>query len=183
MAGRNLRFLIALTQLVRTGWMQRGVPPAIGETVADHSFISALIALEVGLRARERGCKVDPYKASAIALSHDLPEHLVGDLPKWTSDKIGRMKESLELDAIDEMRWKVSDLAREYIEGASQEAKLAKFSELLATYVVARYYISIGIRWVEEIAESTLRGAKKVLDELEPILREEAKKLMDEVIE
>ncbi len=178
-----MRFLIALTQLVRTGWMQRGVPPAIGETVSDHSFISALIALEVGLRAKERGCKVDPFKASAIALAHDVQEHVVGDLPKWTSDKIGKLKESLELDAIDEMTWKVKELVREYLEGASQEAKLAKFSELLATYIMAKYYISMGIKWVEEIAESTLKGAKRALNELEPALREEAERLMKEVEE
>ena len=87
----------------------------------------------------------------------------------------------MELDAIDEMKWKVRELAREYVEGTSQEAKLAKFSELLATYIMARYYMSMGIKWVEEIAESTLKGAKRALEELNPPLREEAEKLLKEV--
>jgi len=150
--------------LVRTGWMQRGVPPALGETVALHSFYAAVIALELGNALLRMGVDVNPERAAAIAIAHDLPEVLVGDLPKWSADRIKDKKEELELEAIDSLdHLEIMKYAKEYISSESKEAVLAKVSETLATKWQAEKYVQMGLRRVEEILESMKSSLIKLL--------------------
>ncbi len=150
--------------LVRTGWMQRGVPPSMGESVALHSFYAAAIALELGSKLRRLGIEVSPERAAAIAIAHDLPEVLVGDFPKWSSDRLKEKKEELELNAIDQLNHlEVMKYAKEYIACRSREALLAKVSETLATLWQAERYVSMGLRRVKEIKESMEKSLEKTL--------------------
>jgi len=162
--------LDGLANLVRTGWMQRGVPPAIGETVALHSFYSAIIALEIGERIKKMGIDVDPLRATAIALTHDVGEALVGDLPKWSTDRIKETKEMLEVEALNSMNLEITKYAKEYLE-TSKEALIAKVAETLATLWQAEKYVKMGIRRVSEIKESMEKGLERALkraEELDP---------------
>ncbi len=173
--------LEGLANLVRTGWMQRGVPPAIGETVSLHSFYAATIALEIGERLKKNGIKVDPLKASAIALTHDIGEALVGDMPKWSTDRIKEVKERLEVEALNSMDLEIAKYAKEYLE-TSKESLIAKVAETLATLWQAEKYIKMGIERVKEIKESMEKGLEKALkraEELDP----EFGKALREVIE
>src|SRR5262245_30867956 len=73
-----LRFLSrvgTLKDLKRTGWLRRDLPDP--ESVADHSFRTAILALLVGA-----DLGVDTAKLTALVLVHDLPESdpEVGDL-------------------------------------------------------------------------------------------------------
>lgn len=122
------RLLVGCKNLVRTGWMQRGVPPSIGETVASHSFEAAVIAYVIAQRLKELGQRVDPDHASVIALFHDVGESLIGDLPKWVTDRIE--KTSIELDAVASLGVGVQ-LFEEYNRRNSLEALVAKFSEMM----------------------------------------------------
>jgi putative hydrolase of HD superfamily len=63
----------ALKRTARAGWARRSLP--LGESVADHSFRCALIALVLG---DARG--LDTGKLMGMALLHDLPEALTGDI-------------------------------------------------------------------------------------------------------
>jgi putative hydrolase of HD superfamily len=63
----------ALKRTARAGWTRRSLP--LGESVADHSFRCALIALVLG---DARG--LDTGKLMRMALLHDLPEALTGDI-------------------------------------------------------------------------------------------------------
>jgi len=65
-----------LKQVPRTGWAMRGVPN--GESVADHSFGVAFLALVL---SEMIALPVDRARVVAIALIHDLPEGVTGDLP------------------------------------------------------------------------------------------------------
>jgi putative hydrolase of HD superfamily len=67
---------IQLKQTARTGWGQRGVSPA--ESVADHSYGVAFIVIVLAPQLDE---PVDLGKALAMAVLHDLPEALTGDIP------------------------------------------------------------------------------------------------------
>jgi putative hydrolase of HD superfamily len=67
--------LLTLKQLPRAGWLQRGV--VNGESVAEHTFGVATLALLVGDQIPE----IDRGKLLTIALLHDLAEVLIGDLP------------------------------------------------------------------------------------------------------
>jgi len=156
--------LRASKNLVRTGWMQRGVPPSIGETVAEHSFEVAVLAVEIAVRARERGVKVDQGKVAAMALIHDLAESIVGDLPKWASDKIGKTKNRLEKEALQMLG--ISDVLvkhfSEYLEGKTYEAKIVRAADSLSTCIQARDYLLKGYD-VHDILESSKKKLEKLV--------------------
>jgi len=65
-----------LKRVPRTGWVMRGVAGA--ESVADHSFGVAFISLILAEMVEQ---SVNEAKLLTIALLHDLPESVIGDLP------------------------------------------------------------------------------------------------------
>lgn len=65
-----------LKRIPRAGWVMRGVAEA--ESVADHTFGVAFIALTL---AELVGQPLDEAKLLTIALLHDLPEAVLGDIP------------------------------------------------------------------------------------------------------
>jgi len=153
--------------LIRTGWMQRGVPPSMGESVADHSFSAAILAYEIALELEGNGIDVDPERAALIALYHDLHEVIVGDIPKWSADRANDVKERLEKEAIGEMeKWmKGIKVAQEYFDD-TLEAIIARVAEKLSTYFQALRYEDMGIKRTREIAEGTLNGVLKEVERL-----------------
>lgn len=92
-----LDFLLAsgqLKQLPRTGWVDRGIPNP--ETVAAHSWRMAVLAL---LLAPSENLEAET--AARIALFHDLPEALVGDItPEEFSGVRKADKSEMELRAL-----------------------------------------------------------------------------------
>ncbi len=143
---REMRSILkAATALVRTGWMLRGVPPAIGETVADHSFAAALIALELGFRLQRKGFNVDPYRAASIALVHDIGETIIGDIPRVSGiprrEKAYAEARAVESLGIDD---NIKNLYREFEEERTLEARIARLSELLSTYLRGLEYEELG---------------------------------------
>ncbi|MFL5542881.1 MAG: HD domain-containing protein [Longimicrobiaceae bacterium] len=62
----------------RAGWALRGVERP--ESVADHSWRTALLALVLARRADP---PLDRERAVALALAHDLAEALVGDITPY----------------------------------------------------------------------------------------------------
>lgn len=76
-----LNNMLAFTQIVRllktqprTGWVDRGIPVAETESIADHMYRMSIIAMTVPSH------KVDVDKCVKIALVHDIAEALVGDI-------------------------------------------------------------------------------------------------------
>lgn len=157
-----------LKSLARTGWMQRGVNPAEAETVASHSFEAGVLAFLIGRSLADKGVKVDPYRASVIALFHDMAEGLVGDLPKWVSQRM-KTKHSLEEEAFEELNLP-RDIFLEYNNRNTLEGKIAKLSEELATYLQCRRYLRRGYG-VEDICQSYEKeiGSLLRMEELTPI--------------
>ncbi|MCX8195790.1 MAG: HD family hydrolase [Acidilobaceae archaeon] len=155
--------LRALSSLARTGWMLRGVPHALAESVAEHLFASALIAYELALLARGAGVPVEPERAMAIALVHDLAEAVVGDISKRAG--LEEEKERVERAAYEslELSERVKELYKEYVKANSLEGAIAKIGDNLATYFVARRYIKLGYE-VEDIAEGSIQKAKEIAE-------------------
>lgn len=146
-------FTIYLKELARTGWMQRGVPKELAESVAEHSFESAIIAFELSSFLAKEGIKINAERAAMVALTHDLHEVLMGDLPKWTSQKVD--KKRIEILASKEFSKEIEKLLLEYILQTSIEAKVAFISDKLSTFIQAKYYYNLGIREVKEIIHTT----------------------------
>ena len=65
-----------LKRTARTGWVQRGLPQA--ENVAAHSYGVAFAVLVLSTLLEE---PLDLGRALAMAILHDLPEGLTGDIP------------------------------------------------------------------------------------------------------
>ncbi|GIW04520.1 MAG: phosphohydrolase [Thermomicrobiales bacterium] len=69
----------ALKFVPRTGWLHRGVPAAEVESVADHSWRTALLAWLAAAAQPE----LDRTRVLLLALIHDLAEAMTGDLPPY----------------------------------------------------------------------------------------------------
>lgn len=68
-----------LSDLPRTGWRMRGVVPC--ESIADHSYGVAVCVMLLVDALRAEGHPVDGERALRMALVHDAPEALLGDIP------------------------------------------------------------------------------------------------------
>jgi 5'-deoxynucleotidase YfbR-like HD superfamily hydrolase len=67
--------LADLKRLKRTGWLDRGVPPAEVESVADHSLLTAVISWVVACDDTD----IDASRVLQLAVIHDLAESISGD--------------------------------------------------------------------------------------------------------
>ncbi|BAA81372.2 conserved hypothetical protein [Aeropyrum pernix K1] len=150
--------LEALSSLSRTGWMLRGVPHQLAETVAEHLFASAVIAGEIAWRARSSGLQASPEKAVAIALYHDMAESVIGDISKRAG--LSRAKREAEARAFASLPLSegVKNLFREFEEASSPEARIARVAELLATLWRSCVYVRLGFG-VEDIGRGSLEEA------------------------
>ncbi|MBO3842791.1 MAG: HD domain-containing protein [Candidatus Brockarchaeota archaeon] len=159
----------AVKCLRRTGWMQLGMPDA--ETVASHSFEAAVLALELA-----SAVGANPEKAAVLALTHDLPEAVMGDILKWASSRMTRIdiEAAMEIESED-----IPKLVSEFSEEKTREAKVARMCDLLSTNIQARRYLRIGYD-ATRIEEETRKQIFSMLEnvELKP-LRKKVECLMD----
>lgn len=131
-----------LKQLPRTGWLFAGVVQA--ESVADHSFAVALLALflaetinaDWAAQGLERALALD--RVIKIALVHDLAESILTDLPKRSADLLGRtVKHAAEARALALLLEDMPNSAfyqqlwNEYDTSATPEARLVRDADKL----------------------------------------------------
>ena len=148
-----VKALDSLKNQTRLGWLIEGIPKSIAEDVAQHSFEAAIYALIIGYELEKKGKSIRMDKLLSMTLLHDLAEAFVGDVVKYLKDRIGGLKEQIELEAIKE-QIKIDyivNIYKEYIEGNSIEAKIARLADLLATYVQAKRYYDQGYKHVKRI--------------------------------
>ena len=160
----------ALKLVRRTGWLDRGVPPEVTESVADHSFRMALLAWLAALGG-STGLNAD--RVLKLALVHDLPEALTGDEPPYAAEAVPAedgsgvrhaflqrahvrspertaAKRAAEAAAMTDL---LSDLPpalasalrslwSEYQAQASPEARFVKQADRLETYLQAQEYLA-----------------------------------------
>ena len=162
--------ILRLKELRRTGWMQRGIPEP--ESVASHSFAVTLLAV---LLADIRG--LDPADAARIALIHDLPESVTGDLTPQMKKDLENFDEQ-ERAAIKELAEKLPEPAASrilnawtrYQRRADSVARLVRDADKLEMGLQALAYVEKGYRDALEIYESALREIED--EELKRLLRE-----------
>ena len=142
-----------LKRVPRTGWVMRGVVD--GESVSDHSFGVAFIALALAQVAEP---DVDTTKLLTMALIHDMPEAVLSDIPspalRHLSSDVKAMAERHVLgDLLAELPeleiWRV--WWKELEERSSLEARLVRDADLLDMLLQAYVYEeTTGNRWLEE---------------------------------
>jgi len=137
----------------RTGWVMRGVAGA--ESVADHSFGVAFISLMLAEMVDQH---LDKAKLLTIALLHDLPESVIGDLttPAAAHFPPGAKRDA-ETGALGELlrglpcaeRW--HSWWQEYKSGTSVEGQLVRDADRLDMLIQAHVYEqTTGNRWLAE---------------------------------
>ncbi len=136
-----------LKRIARKGWVsQVGIEKP--ESVADHSFACAILAMCLGdLNG------LDTEKLIRLALLHDIHEALIGDYDYFDKQRIGleQAKKNQE-QAINEVfhklplnvREKYVDLAKEYLCQETTEARLVKQIDKLEMIMQAFQYEKAG---------------------------------------
>jgi putative hydrolase of HD superfamily len=131
-----------LKRTQRTGWVDVGVYQP--ESVADHTFRTAVFCM---LYADMED--LDPLKLLRMALIHDLPEAIIGDL--MPTQKTAETKEQ-EADAIKHMLSLLPKTQREnylavwneYQKGTTREAKAVRQIEKIEMALQAKEYEKFG---------------------------------------
>lgn len=76
--------LYRLKTIPRTGWVDRGIPAAEAETVADHSLLTALLSWV----AAHGDSTLDTNRVLQMAMIHDTAEAIAGDIPPYDPQDI-----------------------------------------------------------------------------------------------
>jgi len=147
-----------LKRTQRTGWVDIGVYQP--ESVADHTFRTAVFCM---LYADME--ELDPLKLLRMALIHDLPEAIIGDL--MPNQKTAETRKEEE-EAINQMlsllpktqREKYLAVWNEYQAGKTKEAKTVRQIEKIEMALQAKEYEKFGAdrRCLERFIE-TAEGA------------------------
>ncbi len=150
-----------LKRLPRTGWLLAGVRPA--ESVADHSFATALLALAlaetVNLDPQAQGLNapLNVERVLRLALLHDLAESRITDLPKRAAHYLGReAKLAAEAAALVDILadsafaqpWRA--VHAEYAAATTPEARLVRDADKLEMAHQALHYAAQGHRTLGE---------------------------------
>jgi putative hydrolase of HD superfamily len=124
----------------RRGWVKK-LKLEHPESVADHSFRTALLAMVISdLRGLDSG------KAVRLALLHDLPEAIVGDaMPEERSgagkiDSETRAMKEMVSELPKEIRARYIQAWEEYVEGESAESRLVHQLDKLEMAIQAWEY-------------------------------------------
>jgi putative hydrolases of HD superfamily len=172
--------LMRLKRLYRQGWLKRGIPEALCESVAEHSFGTALLALLLAGPAGDGGSigKVDSSHAALLAIVHELGESYAGDITPVDGvslvdkEKLERAAILRALDGHPDATWFLS-LWEEFEDGMSPEARFVRQLDRLEMGLQAALHNAEGYAGMEEFFDS----ARKTV--VEPRLRS----LLEEAIE
>ncbi len=137
-----LEIIGILKRTPRAGWVEVGVYQP--ESVADHTFRTAFLCmLYADMEA------LDPLKLLRMALIHDLPEAIIGDLTPSQKTAESKEKEETAISQILNLlpkRQRENYLAvwNEYREGKTREAKAVQQLEKIEMALQAKEYEKFG---------------------------------------
>lgn len=160
-----------LKRLYRQGWLKRGVNETDCESVADHTFGVALLAL---LAPEPEGVHLDRSRAALLALVHELGEVYAGDITpvdgvsKEEKSRLERASLERVLDGHPEAA-SIRSLWEEFEEGTSAEARFVRQLDRLEMGIQAAMYRAEGRPRMEEFLESADRAVQG--SELRSLLR------------
>jgi putative hydrolase of HD superfamily len=164
--------IMRLKRLYRQGWLKRGLPEGLCESVAEHSFGTALLALLLAGPSGSGGelGRLDTARAALLALVHELGESFAGDITPV--DGVSREEKSrLEREAIyraleghPDLEWFLS-LWEEFEAGLSPEARFVRQLDRLEMGLQAALQDAEGFPGMEEFYDSARRSV------VEPRLR------------
>ena len=153
--------LTRLKALPRTGWLLRGVRDV--ESVAEHSYGVAFMAMWLADRARTQGRAVNVEKVMRMALLHDVTEARTGDLPAtikpyFSAEALQAADERIAREMfapLGEIGASYLALWHEYEARVSLEARIVKAADKLDLLLQAYEYERGGAQMMSEFWENT----------------------------
>jgi putative hydrolase of HD superfamily len=140
-----LRKLNELKRTPRVGWASCSIPLPLFEDVAQHTFEVASLSL---LLSRE--LELNELKVLKMAIVHDWPEALVGDISYSATAYLGKeTKNKAEEKALQNLlgdRKELLEVWKEFKENRTLESRLVHFCDYFAILIQALYYFEGGNR-------------------------------------
>lgn len=118
------------------------------ESVAEHIFRTSYIGYALGKMARN----INVDRLIKMCLFHDLPEARTGDLNYVNKKYV----EANENKAVDDLARtvpfgnEIQELIREFMEGKTEEAKLARDADQLEMILALKEYKDLGNKYADE---------------------------------
>lgn len=170
---------MARLKLIRRWSLMRSVQP---ENDAEHSLQAAMVAHALAVMARERyGRQVDPEHVVTLAVYHDAPEVMTGDLPtpiKYHSKQIRHAFGEVEQLAADRLLTMLPEDLRPsfapYLHETNDEAhRLVKAADKLCAYIKCLEEQRSGNHEFDAAAVNVLQALHDMeMPEVEDFLRE-----------
>jgi len=148
-----------LKRIPRSGWVNVGIDSP--ESVADHTFRTAILCM---IFSDLEG--LDELKMLQMALIHDLPEVITGDLTPSERTSMAKKREEDAMKKLlcllpERQRVKYGNVWREYEECKTAEAKAVRQLEKLEMALQAKEYERAEL--TKESLERFFKSAEKVI--------------------
>uniref|UniRef100_A0A7C3I089 5'-deoxynucleotidase n=1 Tax=Gracilinema caldarium TaxID=215591 RepID=A0A7C3I089_9SPIR len=161
---RSFIRMMDLKGLYRQGWLKRGVPENRAESVADHSFGTALLALLLAerLKASPEFLGLNSHRCIEMALVHELGEVYVGDITPVDGvsreEKYVREREAF-IKVVESLpnRDRLLELWEDFEAGRSPEARFVRQLDRLEMGLQAALLKAEGYQRMDEFLESAHR--------------------------
>lgn len=162
-------FLFRMKYINRWGLMKN----TVSENIEEHSLEVAVLAHALALIGREIYSRdIDAERVACLALYHDAPEIITGDLPtpvKYYSEKMRDVYREVEQDSVEKLlRMLPEELAPAYracLTGEENEAELYRYvkaADKLAAYIKCLEELKAGNREFHRAALSNREALERL---------------------
>lgn len=131
-------------ELPRQGFIAMGFKRNEADSVAAHSFATALLAYFFAKQLQKEGIKIDAEKVLKMGLVHDIGETIVGDVGTFVKGMAGGVFKNIEeegvaalVDGLDSKQ-EIIKLVEEYNQRESVEARVVKAADNLDALAQAK---------------------------------------------
>lgn len=131
-------------ELPRQGFIALGFKRNEADSVAAHSFTTALLAYFLAKHLQKEGVKVDCEKVLKMGLVHDIGETIVGDVGTFVKSMAGGVFKDIEKEGVKALvegidgEDEIISLVEEYNKRSSVEARLVKVADNLDALAQAK---------------------------------------------
>lgn len=150
-----------LKRTPRSGWSYYGIKSP--ESVAEHSFMVAILTFIFGRLLEKEGEKLSLDKAIKMALIHELGETKIGDLHLKAREYLKECVHEAEWKAVldtvsllpSSLSSEIRELFKEFEAGETKEAKLVRALDKVELLIQAYIYGKSGYKNLDKIWKGT----------------------------
>src|SRR3989344_4117070 len=131
-------------ELPRQGFIAMGFKRNEADSVAAHSFSTALLSYFLAKQLQKEGTKIDPEKVLKMGLVHDIGETIVGDVGTFVKGMAGGVFKNIEEEGVKALvsgldsEKEIIELVEEYNGRKSLEARVVKAADNLDALAQAK---------------------------------------------